>query len=214
MISSQIDDRPPVRLGGSMSSNRLGNGGSMGSTVKLDAPGKHEFKLTFELAAALGAIPTDAEKANPRWAKRVTLARPFEIVPPGAPDYVEWTDDPSLEPAIRKAISLSSVRASGKAFDAFAMTVQVAKPPANIAFEIFARDAAGKEYPVGQVTAFAGESRNVGVTAREFPPGPNVGKVDVIFRSSERGMRGTTDIYEAWRGEIRFDGVAVTADKN
>jgi hypothetical protein len=214
MSSTQVDDLPPVLQGGSIGSSRLSGGGSIGSFIRLDAPGKHQLKVTMELVASDGPYPDSVRKTPPRWSRQVAFTRPFEILPAGAPSPIDWVDEASLAAAIRKSIELGSVRASANSYDAFAMMVKIENSPVNLAFEIFARDAGAKEHPVGRVTAFAGTRENHGVNQREFPPGPNVGTVDVIFRSSERVVKGTTDLYRVWRGEIVIPNVVVKAEKD
>jgi hypothetical protein len=213
LLSKQIDNDAPLREGGSIGSGSFSGGSSLGSSLKVRAAGKHRLKLSVQLAAAAGPSPTDPDKTPPRWTRQILFTRPFEVLPVGAPSPVWWTEDTSLATAIRQAIGLHGVRASGNRFGAFEMTVRVENAPVNLAFDIFARAADGKEHRIGSVTAFAGTRHNVGVNAEIFPPGPNVGKVDVIFRSSEAVLKGTTDMYEAWRGEVVFRDVVVTPGK-
>ena len=195
-----------------MGSGSFSGESSLGSTLKFDKPGRHQFKLTIELAAAAGVSPTEPEKTAPRWTRQLTLSRPFEILPSGAPEPWTWIDDPSLAPAITKSIVLRDVRASDRKYDAFAISMRIDRLPVNVAFEIFARAADGKEHRIGSMTAFAGTRYSIGVDAETFPPGKRVGKVDLIFRTSEAVLKGTTDMYEAWRGEIVVRDVAVAAE--
>jgi hypothetical protein len=211
LLTAQVDDRPPARLGGSMSGGYPGDA-SIGSALHIDRPGKHTVKVTIELAAFDGKYPANTDKGVPRWSRRLTQTARVEILPPGAVD-VSWIDDPALADPIHRSLSPQNVRASSDPLNAFGMTVRINAPPANLAFEILARDAAGKEHPLGQITAYAGINNNVGINAHPFPPGPGVGHIDLIFRSSEKVMKSTPDLYQAWRGEIMLPDIPVTPER-
>ena len=207
--SQSLDDAPPTQLGGSSSGSGAGlDGSAAGGSIKVDAPGKHTLRVTVE--TNIFANQSDAQDGNkkPHWTREVTLTAPFETLPKSTSDYVTLIDDPAAADAIRGKLRVDQVRA-GNRFDALSMSVHLDRMPYNVAFDVIARYD-GKEYPVGRVYALAGESRGFGPHARDFPPGENAKSIDVIFRSSEKAAKDTTDIYQIWKGEVILKCVPVT----
>jgi hypothetical protein len=208
----QVDQLPPVPLHGGSYGNWTGGDGVMNHLPGTGAPGKHTVRITFEITAGAGKDRPGHSPDPPRWSHEFTLTRTLDVLPPGTDDLT-WIDEPALAGPIRRALKPEEhAHVSGKAPYQFSMGLGIINSPANLAFDVIARDSSGKEYPLSNCTAFSDQVEGMGLYARSFPPGPNVGHVDLIFRSSERAMRNTSDLYEAWRGEIVLPNIAVTPE--
>jgi hypothetical protein len=146
--------------------------------------------------------------SKPLWEREVTTAGEFEVLPDAPPGLLTLTDDPSLADTIRKSMTVVDARRhrspDGKGID---LTISVNAIPVNLAFEVFGR-VGGQEHPIGTLTVPRGSTGNYGFGSFEFPPPPG-DRVDLVFRSSDKALRGTVDLYDAWRGEVVIENVEV-----
>lgn len=193
---------------GTMSGHGYGfHGGSGASSASYNAPGKHELQVTIELSGYWGKRQTDAEKAPARWRRAVTMVGEFEVLAEAPGDYITWVTAPPAD-QVKKAIIPQSASRSGYGPRGLGLMVRFDSMPVNVGFEVLGR-VDGKEYPITTIALAAGSSTTYGFGIDQFPPTPG-GKIDLIFRSSEKAVERTPDLYQAWQGELVFENVPVT----
>jgi hypothetical protein len=198
--------------GGSTSSSSFG-GGSTGSWVPVEQPGRHMLELELTRQIYTGGNQQLDEKTSTLYHERtLKLSAPFEALAAAPPGYMKWIDDPSLKPAMTAAISFTEVHYPVWRKDDFEIMVNFRNPPANAAFDVIAR-VGGREYPLGTVTQQKGANGGIHVSQAPFQGGP-VTAIDLILRSSDAAARRTTWCFEAWKGELVFENVPVLPRKN
>ena len=203
-LGSRLDDQPPRNDGGDPIATGFGER-DLSGFLNVRDPGRHTLRASVQVSLH---DRNGGKNAPPLWSRRLTVAAPFEVLSKGA-RRVEWTEDPALGERIRHCVAVRDVSASDRSFSAFFSTIVIdPSPPIDLAFEIFAR-AAGGEFPIGTFDASAGKTQVIAVSARDFPPGARVGKVDVVLRSSEEVARSTTYLLKGWKGEIVIRDVSV-----
>jgi hypothetical protein len=200
-IQAKIGDRV-VRDGGSttFSGSASGNFGSYG---KVTTPGKHTVETTNRIDFFNG--PSDDERASRLCCTRtLTFKADFQALEKAPADYIKLIDDPTLQPKIQKAITVPQCV---KYADRYNLVIDIKNAPANVAFDVFAR-LGTLEYPLGYIALPKGRQcsfrLNAGSLNGVFPR-----KIDLVFRSSEKVARRTTNLFEIWSGEILLKDVEV-----
>lgn len=205
-----VDGTTHAQGGGSMGSTGFGRGAG-GSTLPGMAAGKHKLEVVLTTSVHYGPKgQVFTEGSKPRWTREVTLSAEFEVLPAAPPGLLTWDDDPSLADAVRAALAVQEVRRRSPGEKGIEFTVRIDKTPVNVAFEVFGR-VGGKEHRIATIAYPSGHSTTHGFGGHDFPPFPG-DRIDLIFRSSDKALRGTVDMYHAWRGEIVFEDVKVTSD--
>lgn len=205
-LGTQLDDQPPRNDGGDPITTSFGERDLPGF-FNVREPGRHTLRATVQVSLHDRSA---AKSTPPLWSRRLTISAPFEVLPKGA-RRVEWIEDPALGERIRQCITVRDVSASDTSFSAFFAAIVInPPPPIDLAFEVIARTPAG-EFPINKFDAPAGKTKITTLSARDFPPGAHVGKVDVVLRSSEEVARSTTYLTKGWKGEIVFRDVPVRA---
>jgi hypothetical protein len=138
-----------------------------------------------------------------------------EVVPPDA-EAVKRVKDPSLAPAIRKALAVQAILMCGTPGSRLMAlpnlwTGEYLNLDLDLAFDVFIR-VKGTEYPIGPVYIERHDPEKWCATPDAPYEGPAVDRADVIFRSSSNdglsmspeALMGLIDI---WDGEIVFEDV-------
>ena len=206
-----VDGKTLFEGGGSSGSTGFGHGTS-GSSLPGMAVGKHKLELMLTTSVHHGPqAQVFAEGAKPRWTRAVKLEAEFEVVAAAPPGLLTWADDPSLAAAVRASIMVYEVRRKSPRDMGIDVNVRIDKVPVNVALDVFGR-VDGKEHPISTISYPSGHSTNHGLHGHDFPAFPG-DRIDLIFRSGDKALRGTIDMYHAWRGEIVFENVEVKSDK-
>ena len=201
-----VDGKTYAEGGGTSGSTGFGHGTS-GSSIDGLPPGKHTLEILLTIAVYHGPQrEVFADRSKPRWTREVKLSAEFEVLAEAPPGLVEWVDDPAAAAAVRAGIKPRDLerRPPNRGLD---LMIEVNKVPHNIAFDVIGR-AGDTEFPIGTLAASSGYTGSFGMAGYKVPPLPD-DRVDVILRSSEAALRGTVDLFDAWRGEIVFEGLPV-----
>jgi hypothetical protein len=170
---------------------------TMPFTLKIDKPGKHTLRLVVQGAAFHSQVDWTA-LGKPIWSKTFDLSASFTVLPPSTSAYIELQSDPAMAALLRKAFTFQQDTEASEE----CIHLKITDSPANIAFDIFVR-AEGKEYPFGNITAAARQSREVLLTApKDFPIDPPHKPVEIIFRTNPSLARQTLDLHKIWQGEL------------
>lgn len=211
--SVAIDDQI-VRQGNTGSSAWSGfGGGSSGSSIQVRSPGKHTITIKQRIEIHTG--PFGQESAGGLLHETVVpLTAPFEVLPAAPEGYVKSIADSGLTDALRDCIKPTDFRYKTDRQPRLEGTLEISKPPVNIAFEVIFR-INDREYNAGSIHKIKGESTHWGVSKswwdpREKPPADPFTTCDVILRGSEKAARGTVDLFEFWDGELVYKDVPVT----
>lgn len=182
---------------------------TMQLSLQFDQPGKHTLHMIVKGGAFHGEVDW-TPKGKPVWSKTFDLTTSFTILPRNTSDYIELQSDPAIAAQLQKAFTFDQNTYTSEA----CVRLKITNIPVNIAFDIFARRD-GSEYPFGNITASAGQSREIVLTSpKEFPLDPPHKSVDLIFRSSETLARRTVDLHKIWQGELLFQNVALNEPYN
>jgi hypothetical protein len=187
-VAGQTLERHPV-YGGPLPSYR-----SRLTSVKVTIPGTYWITIEEDLYANLK--PTNPHSTSFPWKRHIVLQKKIEVLDKAPDDLITWVEHPNAA-TIRQAISLDRVvpeDLEGR----FMVTIRIVGPPANLAFDVVARDQ-GKDYPLGQVAV-----RKNGYISQDLYSKDLTGRwqetLDLQFRSSESAARNTTDLFEVWKG--------------
>lgn len=205
-ISYAVDDDTPVKLSSSSYGSGLGSGASGSSFQAPEALGKHTFRITIETSVYLTEAEMNDRAKPPHWTRQTTLTAPIEVLPKNAPGYITLIDDPAAAQAMARKVKVDDLRLGAQP-GWIEVSVSIDKPDYDIAFDVYALHA-GKEYRLGGVYAWAGQSHSFGTGTSEFDrttPPPKT--VDIVFRPSPTVAKGTVDLYHIWNGEVRLNNV-------
>jgi hypothetical protein len=204
VAQSQVDGGPSQPGEGGSGSSSTFSGWANGGSLPPQPPGKHHVRVTVEYSAA--SNPSAAQSNNGPYDKTITrvLEADFTSVEGHAP--IATVAEPPAA-TIRNCLTadLSTGNSSSASLN---VNVNVTAAPVDIAFDVFLRDATGKEWPVGGINFHKGANAGYGTGTPYFPK-PSPDKIDLIFRSSEAVARGTTDLTQIWQGEIVLPNVPI-----
>jgi len=164
---------------------------------KLDgvADGPHAVTVDF-LVATPKIWP--GQRVN----RPLSVTRSWTLVPA---DVLTVTphDEPGLKPAIARAIRVASAVGDGESLK---LTIDVSDSPVDISFLVYARYD-GIESQVGSFAAPPTTTTRVAFSgqARGF----NGRRLDLILRSDPAAALRTTDVTQAWVGEIELKDIPV-----
>ena len=180
---------------------------SMGYTDYRDTsflpPGRYPVVLTTTKTIA---------KPGTDWVRVVSFNKDLEILPADAEDPITVTPNPSLEPALRAAVSCSQVYIgspqSGKV--RVEASLQIRGPlPANVSFDLIL--AANEQETFMPTIAMARDDPGVLASNITFLPASAVdGNITLVLRSSRKAASKTVNLFDIWGGELRLENVPVT----
>jgi hypothetical protein len=187
----------------SLSRSDPGNVGQTPIPLDVDAlvlpdtvpPGDYLLSADVEVRLDLRETRTDAW----HWTGKNLLTAPVRVYPKGTADLVTWNDRPALATPLRRAL-----KATFNEFPVLAGSLHLAlavnAPPCDFAFDVFIRFN-GREHSIGQFTGAGGRThtRYYYPTDLELQPGTDA---EVILRASESAAKGTTDLFQIWKGEL------------
>lgn len=202
-----VGETPVTDIAGGATLGMNGQGGpsAWSRAIKVPAvPGKHAVETTWRLTVTEGNRPLPAAV----WSIRSTATT--ELLPPGS-ELIRLIKDESQRPAVEAAVSVRPItcNADGKHAN---IEVRINSTPVPLACEVFLRDATGKEWKVGAVTARASSPNNshssaVGLGADLA--GFSGDRADVILRPRPAAAAASIHINEIWGGEIVLPGISV-----
>ncbi len=162
------------------------------------SPGRHR------LAVRAKVIVQESYSRPPLVEWTEEPAADFTVLPLGESSTVP-VKDPAAEPAVLAALRVRQLERdeSDPAFVGFYLEPR--KPPVGLSFDLFLRDAAGREWPMSGVTQKAGRSIStyVGGKAAGLAAGP----VDVLLRPSRMRAEGSLDLTSYWGRPAILRGV-------
>ncbi|MBL8887309.1 MAG: hypothetical protein JNK16_11660 [Phycisphaerales bacterium] len=184
----------------------ISGNGTTGTTrqIKMDAPiGKAQMKLTcgFEV------LDAGNDRTLGSWSSDSTDE--IEILPPDAV-IVETREDAALAPAVRKSLRIAPFeRQSGY----LSLMVNAANPPANLAFDVFARLRSGPKkgalVPIGSISFEKSSNGGYGIGS-DSKDLLDAESVDLILRPSVRAAELNVDLDWIWTGpEIVYDDIKI-----
>ena len=203
-VERVLADDQPVEAG-----PIAGDGFAASSTwswVRVTKPGRHTLEVVITLSIH-HQVPSQRNGPPARFRREVKLSAPFVALERAPPDYIKWIQDPSQAAALERSIRPDYVKRGWIGPGGLSMTLHADKPPVPVAFEVLGR-LDGKEHPIAMVTMAADGQAVFNIGTRDFPPTPHH-TIDVILRSSEEAIKETIDMYEAWKGEVVFEGVPI-----
>lgn len=176
--------------------------------------------LTLEFKLGVGWFDERDRESPPRVAWRQQFDVAVDVVPAGR-ETVKRVDAPGLANAVAGSLSIiethrdhrhaphrAIVAGGGGSYAGLAFRAD--RPPANLAFDVFLRDAGGREVPAGGVTFAAGKGRAAGAGVGEAALWELRGAtVDVVLRSSGDRARDTVNLSEIWAGSLIFRNVPI-----
>jgi hypothetical protein len=194
---------------GTYSSHGSGFGiNTSGSTVHFNQPGRHKLEVELELSVYYGQRKgVNEDPAKLRWKRNRVVTGEFEVLPAAPPSHMKWVTDPPPEAMRKLVFPREASRRSYQGGQGIGVTLAVNNPPVNLGFHVFGR-IGGVEHPIGSVVIPAGTTTAQRFSTHKFPPTPS-GKLEVILRSSEKVVRETVSMYEAWKGEMVFENVPI-----
>jgi hypothetical protein len=189
-----------IPMGGSMGGSGLVAAGSSTSYAPGQPPGEYALEANIKVEifhAPLGSA------VQPVWSKDLTLKSTLKVVAQKADEMVNLIDQPELAQQIKKSLRIDKFEKQPDG--SYEMSLDIDKPPMNVAFSVFVRSG-GKEFRMGD---FATDSRtNLGTSLHPYNIGQIApGKVTIIFRSDPAVARKTIDLVEIWKGEILLEDV-------
>jgi hypothetical protein len=184
----------------------ISGNGATGTTrqIKMDAPiGKGQMKLTcgFEV------LDPSNDRTLGSWSS--DSSDEIEILPRDAV-IVETREDAALAPAVRKSLRIAPIeRQSGY----LSLMVNAANPPANLAFDVFARIRSGPKkgelVPIGSLSFVKSSNGGYGIGA-DSKDLLDTDSVDLILRPSARAAEMNVDLDWIWTGpEIVYDDIKI-----
>jgi hypothetical protein len=190
--------------GGSGSYSGFGSG-SLGTSTKCPAPGKHELSVTVRIRIFNGSMSAPGLSTLEYQSDR-TMTGNFEVVATRLANLIQPVFDRKLAAAMKAAVTPQAFRYSLK-YHMFEGTIQFNNPPMSLACDVIARYG-GKEHQVGEVT-YHFPAGTGGYSTSGSVPDPPPATVDVVLRPSEQAAVDTVDIYSYWSQEIVFPNVPV-----
>jgi len=191
--------------GGSGSYTGFGSG-SLGTSTKCPAPGKHELCVTVRIEIFTGSMGAPGASTLEYRSDR-TITGNFEVVATRPANLLQPVFDPKLAAAVKAAVTPQAFSYSRKDRMLGGM-IQFNSPPVNLACDVIARYG-GKEHQISEVTYHAPGGTN-GYSISGSVPDPPPATVDVILRPSEKAAEDTVDIYSYWNQEMVFPNVPVS----
>ena len=176
-----------------------------GTRTGAAAAGKHSLELITRIDVFQGPFLND-KVSRIIHTIPLTLKTDFETFDKAQLNVVKLIDDPALKPKIKRAVTIDAFDRN-PATGEFVLILDIDKPPASIAFDLFAR-ADGKEYALGSIELPKG-SQSKFYPSRVPLQSVTASRFDLIFRSSEPAARRTIDLFEIWSGEIVLENVKV-----
>jgi len=172
--------------------------------IKMDAPiGRARMKLTCRFEV----LDPSNDRAIGSWESDST--DDIEILPADAV-IVETREDAALATAIRKSLRIAPIeRQSGY----LSLMVNAANPPANIAFEVFARLRSGPKkgefFPIGSISFVKSSNGGYGIgdASKDLLEADSV---DLILRPSVRAAELNVDLDWIWTGpQIEYEDIKI-----
>ncbi len=197
-----VDDRSINQ--GTMSSTGGFSGSTTTTNLTPQPPGKHRLRIQMQVGAGTGNFPRfDDPLDHPR---TIDLTADFQVIVGKV--SIQWTSSPDVATVGRRLMA-SNFRIDSDASMALTGQIGVVSPPANLAFDVFAR-VDGKEYPLGGVSFHQNSAASAiyQVSSQSLPPG-DLRQIDIILRSSARVAKQTIDFTTAWEGEVVIPNVPV-----
>jgi hypothetical protein len=198
--------------GGGMMLSPTGGGGygtavyfRPGETDQL-AEGANPLVMRFEATISKGY------NGSPIYKTTLDLKGTVTVRPKGD-STVTINRDPSLRPAMEKAISVRDA-SYGQSWNpkSLNVTVSIAAPiPAGIGYDVYTT-IGGKEYKIGSFARPARNGPNVsqgfGFGGHDIPPFDD-STIDLVLKPSVDAAIGTSDTFEIWDGQIIVKDVPV-----
>jgi len=172
--------------------------------LKMDAPvGKARMKVT----CGFEALDSGNDRAIGSWATDSTDE--IEILPADSV-IVEAREDAALATAIRKSLRIGPVERQS---EHFSLMVNAANPPANLAFDVFARIRSGSKkgelVPIGSISFVKSGNGGYGIGA-DSKELLDADSVDLILRPSVRAAEMNVDLDWIWTGpEIVYEDIKI-----
>jgi hypothetical protein len=203
LIKPRRKDEGHGYMGWGLSSSGGGRGMRLmaldAKAVAAAAPGPRTtaFDIEIEIRETRG----ENQPVLAKWTERMTA--PLELVSADA-KTVEIIDDPSLRPAMEKALSVRSVGYRRNDQNHISLEVDIKNPPAPIAYKLFIRTPEGREESMSSINAAGSTGWYTGGWTKQRITSPTV---DVIFRPSAEVARNTVGMTRMWNGEIVIKNV-------
>jgi hypothetical protein len=196
----------PIIVADGGSTSGVGAGTSSTHRIPAPAPGDYPVAVTQRVRIydrmTKFAIPPAHE-----WT--VSAKGTLHVVPPSAAAPIKRITDPTVSAKVRSAISVKQVTVTPGQFPRATLDVDIRPSPAPLAFEVLLASG-GEQFPVGTIHLAKGAQTQWKLSG-DWPKDlePAGGKVDVIFRPSEKVARETIDLLEMWGEEVVIKDVPV-----
>jgi hypothetical protein len=167
--------------------------------------------LRIDLRVIMDERSGNAPASTPLATRTDVLAATVQLVPDR--DTVELVSDATLRAKVQEGLllldgsSLTARRAVYANGQRIYFEFEAAGPPVGLAFDVFIRDSAGREWQVGSIDFAPGKTGTSIVSGKV--PGFAASVVDVVLRSSARAARETTYLTRIWDGELVFEKIPV-----
>ncbi len=175
--------------------------------LECDAAGRHTVELALTVRVRERPVGQVDGGVKLRHQRQIRLSADFEVLAEEPAVYIRQVNDSSLRRALTECIHCKTQKFEAGRGQHLWVTVEIDKPPAGVAFEVFAQFE-GTELRMGEVHAAGGKSVRRFLSVESGRPAPE--RCSVILRSSAKVARNTVDIVEMWAGEIVYPDVPVS----
>jgi hypothetical protein len=213
-LTSPPTTRPIVAGGSSGMTSGMMAVGATTFRINAPPPGDHPLTVTqrFRVFQGKSFEPTRSKMLHEWTATTQATLHVVDRLPPEL--ALKRVEDPNLAAAVRAAISAKEIRLDGNPAPTRSpratAEIGLANPPAGIAFDVFVRSPAGKEFRLGDVYLAKNGNTNWVVSEtwpKDWPT--DLKTVDLVFRPNERVARQSIDLFEMWNAEVVISGVPV-----
>ncbi len=149
----------------------------------------------------------DAAPALVEWTE--VFAADFTLLPAGEAS-ASAVSDPSDEPAVLASIHIGRLGQAVRVPRQLELRIKCDGPPVDLAFDLYVRDASGRERKLTTVSAVAGRTLTTVSSGRAF--GLTAEVVDLVLRPSREVAERSVDIANYWGRAVIFRGVKIWPD--
>ena len=184
-----------------------------GGTYSVPCPdaGMHTLHITSSICVYVGPSgDPQASTLQREWKVRYT--KDLEVLATEPTDYITMVNDRKLDAKLQKCFKPLRFEQSDYAADVVEGDLFVDTLPVNVACDVRVR-ANGKEFPANPLLLYGNKPPSQSYLLWGSMD-PSIKTVDLVLSSSERLVRESLDMYEAWQGELVIKDVPITWTAN
>ena len=166
------------------------------------APGPHHLDVRKPLAVEERGGPA---RSLASWAQ--TFVADFVVLPPGEASATPVADRRE-EPKVLASVGIHGLEVGRHGPGEVQCWLRIFEVPVGMAFDVFLRDRAGREWPMETLTLKAGTYADH-IFCSGTAPGLTVGRADVLLRPSLAAAEASVDVATYWDRPILLRGVTV-----